>query len=46
MDAIKGSDETEDSQKKLSDDVQKLTDDMIKRVDTMLSDKESDIMTV
>ncbi|MFK7839657.1 MAG: ribosome recycling factor [Bdellovibrionales bacterium] len=46
MDAIKGGDESEDIQKKLSDDVQKLTDSIIKRVDTLLSDKESDIMTV
>ena len=46
MDAIKGGDEPEDTQKKLSEDVQKLTDSMIKRVDTLLSEKESDIMKV
>lgn len=46
MDDIKKGDESEDEQKRLSDEVQKITDAKIQKVDTMLSDKEKDIMTV
>lgn len=46
LDAIKGSDESEDEQKRLSEEVQKMTDTTVQKIDTMLSDKEKDIMTV
>lgn len=42
----KAAGQSEDENKRLSDDVQKLTDDFVKKIDTMLSDKEKDIMTV
>ncbi len=46
MDSIKKSDESEDEQKRMSEEVQKLTDAGIKKIDEMLSSKEKDIMTV
>ena len=46
MDAIKKGGESEDEQKRLSEEVQKLTDQIIQKIDTMLADKEKDIMTV
>lgn len=46
MDAIKKSDESEDEQKRLSDEVQKMTDELVGKIDQMLADKEKDIMTV
>lgn len=46
MDEVKKSDESEDEQKRLSDEVQKLTDAAIKEVDDLLAHKEKDIMTV
>ncbi len=46
MDEIKKGDESEDEQKRLSEEVQKMTDDVIGKIDKMLTDKEKDIMTV
>lgn len=46
MDDIKKGDDSEDDQKRMSDEVQKLTDEVIGKVDKLLEDKEKDIMTV
>ena len=46
MDEIKKDGNTEDDEKRLSDEVQKLTDESIKVIDQTLADKEKDIMTV
>ena len=43
---MKADGQSEDENKRHSDEVQKLTDDYVKKIDTMLADKEKDIMTV
>lgn len=42
----KANGQSEDENKRLSDEVQKLTDSNIQKIDTLLSEKEKDIMTV
>jgi ribosome recycling factor len=43
---MKADGQSEDENKRQSDEVQKLTDSYIQKIDTMLTEKEKDIMTV
>ncbi|PZO81391.1 MAG: ribosome recycling factor [Micavibrio aeruginosavorus] len=43
---MKADGQSEDENKKLSEDVQKMTDESIKKIDALLVEKEKDIMTV